>query len=84
MPHVSVKLWPGRTEEQKRALTQRIVAALKETMGAPESYITVTIEDVPSDIWPKQVYKPEILDKQEKLYKKPGYGYTDEELGIKG
>lgn len=82
MPHVNVKLWPGRSEDQKRELTERIVAALKDTMDASESYITVAIEDVPSDVWPKQVYKPEILDKQDKLYKKPGYGYTDEELGI--
>ena len=80
MPHVTVKLWPGRTEEQKQALTRQIVKAVEETMGAPNDYITVAIEEVSSAAWPKQVYKPEIADKLDKLYKKPGYGYTDKEM----
>lgn len=80
MPHVTVKLWPGRTEEQKRALTGRIVEAVKDTMGATDDYITVAIEDVPAAAWPKAVYKPEIADKLDKLYKKPGYGYSKEEM----
>lgn len=80
MPHVSVKLWPGRTEEQKRALADRIVEAVKDTMGATDDYITVAIEDVPAAVWPKVVYKPEIADKPDKLYKKPGYGYSKEEM----
>ena len=80
MPHVLVKLWPGRTEEQKRALTAGIVDALKETMGASDDYITVGIEEVPAADWPRQVYKPEIADKRDRLYKKPGYGYSQEEL----
>ena len=80
MPHVQVKLWPGRTEEQKRALTEKIVAAAKDTLGATDDYITVGIEDVPSSEWPKSVYKPEIHDKIDKLYKKPGYFYSDEEM----
>jgi len=25
MPHIIVKLWPGRTEEQKRQLAEKIV-----------------------------------------------------------
>ncbi len=80
MPHIQVKLWPGRTEEQKRALTEKIVAAVKETMGASEDYITVGIEEVPASEWPKAVYKPEIADKLDQLYKKPGYGYSPDEL----
>lgn len=80
MPHISVKLWPGRTEEQKRALTDRIVEAVKETMGATDDYITVAIEDVPAAEWPRAVYKPEIADKPDTLYKKPGYGYSKEEM----
>ena len=80
MPHVQVKLWPGRSEEQKKALAEKIVAAVKETMGATDDYITVGIEDVPSSEGPYKVYKPEIHDKIDKLYKKPGYFYTDEEM----
>lgn len=80
MPHVSVKMWLGRTEEQKRALADRIVSAVRETLGASDNSITVSIEEIEPSAWPKAVYKPEIVDKADKLYKKPGYGYSKEEL----
>jgi 4-oxalocrotonate tautomerase len=81
MPHISVKMWPGRSEEQKRAMVDRIVDAIKETTGAPDDYITVSVEEISSSAWPKEVFKPEIADQADKLYKKPGYGYTKEEMG---
>jgi len=80
MPHISVKMWPGRSEAQKQALTEKLVEAVKETLGGSEDYITVAIEEIDSSAWPKAVYKPEIVDKADKLYKKPGYGYSKEEL----
>lgn len=80
MPHISVKMWPGRSEAQKKAMVDKIVSAVKESTGAPDDYITVSIEEIPSSVWPKEVYKPEIMDKADRLYKKPGYGYSDEEL----
>ena len=33
MPHVIVKLWPGKTEEQKKELTQKIVDAVHTSLG---------------------------------------------------
>lgn len=80
MPHINIKMWPGRTEEQKQKLTDKVINAVKEATGAPDDYITVAIEEISSSEWAKKVYKPEIADKADKLYKKPGYGYTDEEL----
>ena len=58
----------------------RIVEAVKDTMGASDDYITVAIQDVPADQWPKAVYKPEIADQIDRLYKKPNYFYTKEEM----
>ena len=49
-------------------------------MGASEAYITVGIEEVAASEWPHTVYKPEIHDKIDRLYKKPGYFYSDEEM----
>ena len=82
MPHVIVKLWPGRSEEQKRAMAAKVTAVIKETLGATDDYISVGVEEITSGEWPKAVYKPDIVDKADTLYKKPGYGYSDEELGI--
>jgi len=33
----------------------------------------VAIEEIKAEDWPEKVYKPDILNKLEKLYKKPGY-----------
>jgi 4-oxalocrotonate tautomerase len=73
MPHVIVKLWPGRTEEQKYALSKRITDALKETMEASDSSISIAIEEVPKLEWKNKVYDPEIMAKKDILYKEPGY-----------
>jgi len=83
MPHVAVKMWTGRSEEQKKLLADRLYQVMKETTGAPDAYITVSIEDFDPAEWPKAVYKPELIDKADTLYHKPGYGYSDEELGLK-
>lgn len=73
MPHVSVKLWPGRSEEEKKQLAEAITEAVVRFTGASESSVSVSIEDVPSGDWKEKVYDPEIRGKAEYLYKKPGY-----------
>ena len=73
MPHVIVKMYPGRTEEQKQRLADAIVDDVASITGAEEQWISVSIEDVPPDDWPETVYRPEILEKEGLLYKKPGY-----------
>jgi len=35
--------------------------------------VSLTIEEVKQEDWKEKVYKPDIQDKWEKLYKKPGY-----------
>jgi len=73
MPHVIVKLWPGRSEQEKVALAEAIVEDVVDIIGSGEDSISVAIEEVESSDWEEKVYKPDILDKQESLYKKPGY-----------
>ena len=73
MPHISVKLFPGRSEETKQRLADAIVQDVVKIIGADEDSISVSIEDVPSGDWKKDVYDPEIKGKPGSLYKKPGY-----------
>ena len=80
MPHIIVKLWPGRTEEQKQELTRKIVDAVVETANVEESCVSVAFEEILSKDWGKKVYKPDILEKDETLYKKPGYEYSEDEM----
>jgi 4-oxalocrotonate tautomerase len=71
MPHVNVRMYPGRTVEQKRALTQRIVEAVQETLGVPEKAVTVVIEDVSPNDWNAVVVEPEIRAKKDCVFKGP-------------
>jgi 4-oxalocrotonate tautomerase len=73
MPHVIVKLWPGKSEQQKTQLTDAIVKDVMDATGYGEESVSVAIEEVKSRDWAEQVYKPDILKSWEKLYKKPGY-----------
>jgi 4-oxalocrotonate tautomerase len=73
MPHVIVKLWPGRSEQEKQQLADAIVKDVVAHAKCAESSVSVAIEEIKSSDWAEKVYKPDILNKQEKLYKKPGY-----------
>jgi len=73
MPHVIVKLWPGKSEEQKRLLADAISKDVMNILNYGEESVSVAIEEVSSKSWAEKVYKPDILDNSDKLYKKPGY-----------
>ncbi len=73
MPHVVVKMFPGRTEEQKKKLAEEIVKDIMTVLNSKEETISVAIEDVEKEDWPEKVYRPEIYEKMDTLYKKPGY-----------
>lgn len=76
MPHISIKMLEGRTEEQKRKLADALVKTLSETLGASEHWITCTIEDFDAEQW-QTVFKTEVEDKKAALYKKPDYDPKD-------
>lgn len=73
MPHVIVKLYPGRTEEQKKRLADEIVRDVVEIAKCAEKSVSVAIEEVHPDDWTEKVYRPDILDKAQTLYREPGY-----------
>ena len=73
MPHVIVKLWPGKPERQKADLAQRITEAVAASLHYGEDSVSVAMEEVASSDWSEQVYNPDIRAKWDKLYKKPGY-----------
>lgn len=73
MPHIIVKLWPGKSEEQKQQLAERITRDITDVLHYGEELVSVAFEEVPAREWREKVYQPEILDKQDQLYKKPGY-----------
>jgi len=73
MPHVIVKMYTGRSEEMKRNLVDEITKAIVKSLGVNESSISVALEEIEPDKWSETVYKPDILGKENLLYKEPGY-----------
>ena len=74
MPHVIVKLWPGKTPEQKAELAQAIADDFVRILGSKDTSVSVGFEEVPSDDWMTTVFEPDILGKWDSLSKEPGYG----------
>jgi len=73
MPHISVKLYPGRSEQQKTRLAEQIVKDVVALAKVGEESVSVAIEEISPQAWTEKVYMPDILGHWTKLYKKPGY-----------
>ena len=77
MPHIIVKLWPGKSEQQKTRLAEAITKDVMEILHYGEESVSVAMEEVKANEWVEKVYRPEIKAKLNKLYKKPGYDEND-------
>jgi 4-oxalocrotonate tautomerase len=51
MPFAQIYLMEGRSEEQKRAVIEKVTQALVEAVGAPKDSVRVLIHDVPKESW---------------------------------
>lgn len=73
MPHIIVKLWPGKTEDQKQRLADKIAKDVMSVLSYGEESVSVAIQEVDVDQWAEEVYRPDILGHPKRIYKKPGY-----------
>ena len=73
MPHVIVKLWPGKSEEQKARLAGKIAQDVMDVLHYGEESVSVAFEEVKAKGWKDTVYQSDIKDKWDRLYKEPGY-----------
>lgn len=74
MPHVVVKLWPGRNDEIKKNLAQKIAETVSSELKVDLGDVSVAIEEVSQSDWGPQVYKKEIKDNKN-IYFTPTYEY---------
>ena len=51
MPVVTVQMWTGRTQQQKRALARAITDAMVQHVGAKPTNLHVIIQEVPKENW---------------------------------
>jgi len=73
MPHVIVKLCPGRSEQQKFQLAEAIAKDIVSIAKCEETAVSVVIEEIVPEAWAEQVYHADIKTAGDRLYKKPGY-----------
>lgn len=77
MPHVIVKLWPGKSEAQKARLADAITKSVMSILNYGDESVSVAFEEIASKHWAEKVFKPDIQAKWKTLYKKPGYDLSD-------
>jgi 4-oxalocrotonate tautomerase len=73
MPHVIVKLYAGRSDQQKTELAEAITKSVMTALNHDEDAVSVGIEDIWPDDWVEKVFKPDILGRPKTIFKKPGY-----------
>ena len=73
MPHIVIKTISGPSKEQLQAAAEQIAAVVNKTMGKPEKYISVSVEEYDYSQW-EGVYNEFVKDKDNVLVKP---GYTD-------
>ena len=71
MPHISVKMIEGRSEQQKKELAAALQKALTETLGCADMWVSISIDDYNGKEW-QEVFKNDI-EGSSNLYKKPEY-----------
>jgi 4-oxalocrotonate tautomerase len=51
VPFIEVKLWEGRTREQKAALARRMTDAMVEVVGCPADAVSIVFADYAKADW---------------------------------
>jgi 4-oxalocrotonate tautomerase len=72
MPHVIVKLCPGKSNKQKQQIADSITSAVMTSLGYGDEAVSVSFEEFALGDWTEKFYKPDILGGRGKLYKQPG------------
>ncbi len=71
MPHIVIKTIQGPSQKALEDAAKQICSIVNQTMGKPEKYISVSVEEYTFDEW-EGVYNECIKDNQHLLVK-PGY-----------
>lgn len=70
MPHISIKMYPGRSEELKSKLAKSTKEFIMKELEMEEKFISVSVEEIDKENW-----QSEVVDKikEEELYEKANF-----------
>ena len=71
MPHIIIKAIKGASDAQKQEAAKQAVAAVSNSLGKPEKYFSVAVEEYSFGEW-EGVYNECIKD-NDSVVVKPGY-----------
>ena len=54
MPQVVVKLWPGKSEQQKEHLAEKIAKDVMDVLNYGEESVSVGFEEIKSQDWKRE------------------------------
>lgn len=75
MPHITIKMLKGRTDEQKMKAAENVKKALCEAIGCTENHVSVSVSDYTAVEWQDQ-FKIEITENPDIIIK-PDYKPED-------
>ena len=75
MPHIVIKTISGPSKDQLQEAAEQIAAVVNKTMGKPEKYISVSVEEYDYAQW-EGVYNEFVKDKDNVLVE-PGYSIKE-------
>ncbi|MFO0848004.1 MAG: tautomerase family protein [Gemmataceae bacterium] len=67
------QLWPGKTERQKAQLADAIARNVMDVLGYGGESVSASFKEVAAEDWAEKVYRPDIVDHPDRVYKKPNY-----------
>ena len=71
MPHIIIKAIEGASDAQKQEAAKQAIAAVSKSLGKPEKYFSVAVEEYSFGEW-ESVYNECIKDNASVIVK-PGY-----------
>ena len=60
MPFINVKMFPGRTQEERETLAVALGDRAMELLGAPAEAFVIAVQEVAKEDWHDQVSVPEV------------------------
>ena len=75
MPHITIKMLKGRTDEQKKQAADKVAAALVDAIGCNPEHISVAVEDFTPVEWQDE-FRKEVTESSH-IYKEPHFDPKD-------
>ena len=72
VPHVIVKLWPGKSDDQKSRLADAITQKVTGILGYDDEAVSIAFDEVAPNDWSECIHRSDILGRWSDLAKRPG------------